>query len=58
MAIGNVSGRRGIPSKRLYLVDPAACPKGLIGGKIRDRLIATNRLDILRSGEYRWPKRR
>mgnify|MGYP001189976446 FL=1 len=43
---------RDLPSKRLYLFDPAACPKelkGLIGGKIRDRLIAANWPDILRS---------
>jgi len=43
---------RDLPSKRLYLFDPASCPKelkGLIGGKIRDRLIAANWPDILRS---------
>ncbi len=43
---------RDLPSKRLYIFDPASCPKelkGLIGGKIRDRLIAANWPDILRS---------
>jgi TnpA family transposase len=43
---------RDLPSKRLYLFDPAACPKelkGLIGGKIREPLIAANWPDILRS---------
>ncbi|MDE2466674.1 MAG: Tn3 family transposase [Alphaproteobacteria bacterium] len=43
---------RDLPSKRLYLFDPPACLKelkGLIGGKIRDRLIAANWPDILRS---------
>lgn len=43
---------RDLPSKRLYLFDPAACPKelkGLIGGKIKERLIMTNWPDILRS---------
>ncbi|WP_188503356.1 Tn3 family transposase, partial [Salipiger profundus] len=43
---------RDLPSKRLYLFDPAACPKelkGLIGGKIRQSLIAANWPDILRS---------
>ncbi len=43
---------RDLPSKRLYLFDPAACPKelkGLIGGKIRQSLIASNWPDILRS---------
>lgn len=43
---------RDLPSKRLYLFDPPACPKelkGLIGGKIRERLIMTNWPDILRS---------
>ena len=43
---------RDLPSKRLYLFDPAPCPKelkGLIGGKIREPLIAANRPDILRS---------
>ena len=43
---------RDLPSKRLYLFDPASCPKelkGLIGGKIRDRLISANWPDILRS---------
>jgi len=43
---------RDLPSKRLYLFDPAACPKelkGLIGGKIKEPLIAANWPDILRS---------
>ena len=43
---------RDLPSKRLYLFDPASCPKelkGLIGGKIRQSLIAANWPDILRS---------
>ena len=43
---------RDLPSKRLYLFDPASCPKelnGLIGGKIKERLITTNWPDILRS---------
>lgn len=43
---------RDLPSKRLYLFDPAACPKelkGLIGGKIKEPLITTNWPDILRS---------
>ena len=43
---------RDLPSKRLYLFDPAACPKelkGLIGGKIKERLITANWPDILRS---------
>ena len=43
---------RDLPSKRLYLFDPAACPKelkGLIGGKIKEPLIVANWPDILRS---------
>jgi len=43
---------RDLPSKRLYLFDPTSCPKelkGLIGGKIREPVIATNWPDILRS---------
>ena len=43
---------RDLPSKRLYLFDPAACPKelkGLIGGKIKEQLITANWPDILRS---------
>jgi TnpA family transposase len=43
---------RDLPSKRLHLFDPASCPKelnGLIGGKIKERLITTNWPDILRS---------
>jgi TnpA family transposase len=43
---------RDLPSKRLYLFDPAACPKelkGLIGGKVRELVISSNWPDILRS---------
>lgn len=43
---------RDLPSKRLYLFDPASCPKelkGLIGGQIKERLIVANWPDILRS---------
>ena len=43
---------RDLPSKRLYLFDPAAAPRelrGLIGGKIREKLIAENWPDILRA---------
>ncbi|VVS99752.1 Tn3 family transposase [Hoeflea sp. EC-HK425] len=43
---------RDLPSKRLYLFDPTSCPKelkGLIGGKIREPIIAINWPDILRS---------
>ena len=43
---------RDLPSKRLYLFDPAAVPKelrGLIGGKIREKLIIGNWPDILRA---------
>ena len=43
---------RDLPSKRLYLFDPAACPKELkrlIGGKIKEPLITANWPDILRS---------
>ncbi len=43
---------RDLPSKRLYVFDPAITPKelkGLIGGKIRDALIIANWPDILRS---------
>ncbi|MFN9090146.1 MAG: Tn3 family transposase [Alphaproteobacteria bacterium] len=43
---------RDLPSKRLYLFDPVACPKelkGLIGGKIKEPLITANWPDILRS---------
>lgn len=43
---------RDLPSKRLYLFDPAACPKelkGLIGGKVREPVISSNWPDILRS---------
>lgn len=41
---------RDLPSKRLHLFDPASCPKefkGLIGGKIKERLITRNWPDIL-----------
>jgi TnpA family transposase len=41
-----------LPSKRLYLFEPAAAPKelrGLIGGKIREGLIVQNWPDILRA---------
>jgi TnpA family transposase len=43
---------RDLPSKRLYLFDPAATPKGirgLVGGKIREKLITENWPDILRA---------
>ncbi len=43
---------RDLPSKRLYLFDPGACPKelkGLTGGKIKEPLITANWPDILRS---------
>lgn len=43
---------RDLPSKRLYLFNPSACPKeltGLIGGKIREPVISSNWPDILRS---------
>lgn len=43
---------RDLPSKRLYLFDPASCPKelkGLIGGKIKEPLITANWPDLLRS---------
>ncbi len=43
---------RDLPSKRLYLFDPGAAPKelrGLIGGKIREKLIIDNWSDILRA---------
>jgi TnpA family transposase len=43
---------RDLPSKRLYLFDPADCPKelkGLIGGKVKEPLITSNWPDILRS---------
>ena len=42
---------RDLPSKRLYLFDTAKTPKelqGLIGGKIREKLIRDNWPDILR----------
>ncbi len=35
---------RDLPSKRLYIFDPASCPKelkGLIGGKVRDHVISS-----------------
>lgn len=43
---------RDLPSKRLYVFDPAGVPKelkGLIGGKIRENTIIENWPDILRS---------
>ena len=43
---------RDLPSKRLYLFDPATASKelrGLIGGKIREKLIVENWPDILRA---------
>jgi TnpA family transposase len=43
---------RDLPSKRLYVFDPAAVPKelkGLIGGKVRQHIITINWPDILRS---------
>ena len=43
---------RDLPSKRLYVFDPASIPKelkGLIGGKIRENTIIENWPDILRS---------
>ena len=43
---------RDLPSKRLYLFDPVAAPKeirGLVGGKIREKLIMENWPDILRA---------
>jgi len=43
---------RDLPSKRLYLFDPATAPmelRGLIGGKIREGLIVQNWPDILRA---------
>ncbi|OSM08768.1 putative transposase Tn3 family protein [Magnetofaba australis IT-1] len=42
---------RDLPSKRLYAFNPGAVPKellGLIGGKIKEELIAANWPDILR----------
>ena len=43
---------RDLPSKRLYLFDPATAPKelrGLIGGKVREKLIVENWPDIFRA---------
>ena len=43
---------RDLPPKRLYLFDPGAAPKelrGLLGGKVREKLIIENRPDILRA---------
>ena len=43
---------RDLPSKRLYLLDSAAAPnelRGLIGGKIREKLIVENWSDVLRA---------
>ena len=42
---------RDLPSKRLFLFDPAAAPKnlrGMIGGKVRENLIRDHWEDILR----------
>jgi TnpA family transposase len=42
---------RDLPSKRLYVFDPANSPKelrGLLGGKVRESLITSNWPDILR----------
>ena len=44
---------RDLPSKRIYVFEPAACPKelrGLIGRKLRQSLMASNWPDILRLG--------
>ena len=44
---------RDLPSKRIYVFEPATCPqelRGLIGGKLRQSLIALNWPDILRLG--------
>ena len=44
---------RDLPSKRIYVFEPAACPqelRSLIGGKLRQSLIASNWPDILRLG--------
>lgn len=41
----------GLPSKRLYVFNPAATPKdlrGLVGGKIREELIVANWPDLFR----------
>ena len=43
---------RDLPSKRLYLFDPASAPKeprGLIGGKVKEGLIVQNWPDVMRS---------
>lgn len=43
---------RDLPSKRLYVFDPAAAPKelrGLIGGKVHEGIITENWPDVLRS---------
>ena len=43
---------RDLPSKRLYVFEPASTPKelkGLIGGKIREQIVIENWPDILRS---------
>ncbi len=44
---------RDLPSKRISVFEPAACPKelrGPIGGKLRQSLIASNWPDVLRLG--------
>lgn len=43
---------RGLPSKRLYLVDPTSAPeelRGLIGGKVREVLVLQHWPDVLRT---------
>ncbi len=43
---------RDLPSKRLYVFDPASVPnelRGLVGGKVREGTITSNWPDILRS---------
>ena len=65
-AVTSILGYRFVPrirdllSKRIYLFNPAACPKelrGLIGGKLRQSLIASNWADIVRLGAARpWPR--
>lgn len=49
---------RDLPSKRQYLFDPAAAPNeliGLIGSKIREKLITENWPDILSAPERVGP---
>lgn len=43
---------RDLPSKRLYVFNPTGTPgelRGLVGGKVREELIASNWPDVLRS---------